>query len=201
VGDFMNYGERLEKLIICKNGLIFTKEVENVGIPRYYLTLFVRENKLERIAHGVYVTPDAFEDTMYIIQSRNNRVIYSHDTALALHDLSDRDPIKLSVTVPYGYNASNLKKNDIKVYTVKRELFLLGVMDLKTEFGRPIKVYNQERTICDIVRSRSGIDVAILNTAIRRYVYSKSKNIPLLLRYAKELGVQNIIRNYLEVLL
>ncbi len=197
----MNYGERLEKLIICKNGLIFTKEVENVGIPRYYLTLFVRENKLERIAHGVYVTPDAFEDTMYIIQSRNNRVIYSHDTALALHDLSDRDPIKLSVTVPYGYNASNLKKNDIKVYTVKRELFLLGVMDLKTEFGRPIKVYNQERTICDIVRSRSGIDVAILNTAIRRYVYSKSKNIPLLLRYAKELGVQNIIRNYLEVLL
>lgn len=197
----MNYNEQLEKLINKKNGLILTKEVEYAGIPRYYLTLFERENKLERIAHGVYITPDTFEDTMYIIQSRNNRVIYSHDTALFLHDLSDRDPIKLSVTVPYGYNATNLKKSDIKVYTVKRELYLLGVMDLKTEFGRPIKVYNQERTICDIVRSRSGIDVAILNTAIRRYVYSKSKNIPLLLRYAKELGVQNIIRNYLEVLL
>lgn len=197
----MNYNEQLEKLINKKNGLILTKEVEYAGIPRYYLTLFERENKLERIAHGVYITPDTFEDTMYIIQSRNNRVIYSHDTALVLHDLSDRDPIKLSVTVPYGYNATNLKKSGIKVYTVKRELFLLGVMDLKTEFGRPIKVYNQERTICDIVRSRSGIDVAILNTAIRRYVYSKSKNIPLLLRYAKELGVQNIIRNYLEVLL
>lgn len=38
----MNYKDRLEKLIIEKDGLIITKEVEELGIPRYYLTRFTR---------------------------------------------------------------------------------------------------------------------------------------------------------------
>jgi hypothetical protein len=61
-------------------------------------------------------------------------------------------------------------------------------------------VYNKERTICDIVRNRNNIDVAILNEAIRRYLGTKGKNVPLLLRYAKKLDVQRIIRQYVEIL-
>jgi hypothetical protein len=52
-------------LIVGKNGLILTREVEEAGIPRHYLTLFVRENELERISPGVYLAPDSFDDEMY----------------------------------------------------------------------------------------------------------------------------------------
>ncbi len=77
----------------------------------------------------------------------------------------------------------------------------MGVTELKTVYGRPIKAYNKERTICDIIRNRSNMDIAVLNDAIKRYLNFKDRNIPLLLRYAKELGVQNIARKYLEILL
>lgn len=77
----------------------------------------------------------------------------------------------------------------------------MGVTELKTNFGRSIKAYNKERTICDIVRNRNNMDVAILNDSIKRYLNLKDKNIPLLLRYAKELNVEKILRNYMEILL
>jgi hypothetical protein len=37
------------------------------------------EGKLVRAGHGVYITPDAMEDKMFILQSEK-RLIYSHDT-------------------------------------------------------------------------------------------------------------------------
>lgn len=53
----MNYQDKLERLIDGKDGLILTKEVEEAGISRQYLNNLVKENKLERVAHGVYLTP------------------------------------------------------------------------------------------------------------------------------------------------
>lgn len=201
VGDKMNYRRQLEELITKNDGLILTKDVEKKGIPRHYLTIFVREDKLERISRGAYLTPDSFDDEMFRLQAKNQRAIFSHETALYLHDLTDRDPIDWSVTVPFGYNASHLKKAGIKIYTIKKSLYKMGITELETLYGRPIKAYNMERTICDIVRNRNNMDIAILNEAIKRYLGSKGKNIPLLLRYAKELDVQSILRNYMEILL
>lgn len=197
----MNYRDRLEELIDNKDGLILTKEVDEADIPRQYLSIFVKEDKLERISKGVYLTPDTFDDEMYRIQARNQRAIFSHETALYLHDLTDRDPIEWSVTVPYGYNATHLRAEGVKVYTVKKALHQMGVTELRTIYGRPIKAYNKERTICDIIRNRNKMDIAILNEAIRRYLDTKDKNIPLLLRYAEKLDVQNVVRKYLEILL
>jgi len=96
--------------------------------------------------------------------------------------LTDRDPLEWSVTIPAGYNGSNLREAGIKVYTVKKELHLIGVTELKTLYGRSTKVYDKERTICDIVRNRNNMDVAILNEGIKRYLYNKDKNILLKLQ-------------------
>ena len=71
---------------------------------------FVKEGKLVRIAHGVYSSQDAFNDEIYIIQARSSRVVFSHETALFLHGLTDRDPTEWVVTLPSGYNATSLKK-------------------------------------------------------------------------------------------
>ena len=197
----MSFRNRLNELIDTKNGLILTKDVVEAEIPRQFLSNFVKEGKLERVAHGVYLSPDAFDDEMYVIQVTSRRAIFSHETALYLHDLTDRDPIEWVVTLPSGYNGSKLKENGVKVYFIKKEIHDLGVVESKTAYGRPILIYNKERTICDIVRSRNNMDVAILNEGIKRYIVSKDKNIPLLMRYSKKFKVENIIRKYLEVLL
>lgn len=76
-----------------------------------------KNGELERIAWGVYVAKDMIEDEMYVFQSRNKRAVFSHETALYLHGLTDRTPLAFSVTVPSGYHATLLKESGCKVFS------------------------------------------------------------------------------------
>jgi hypothetical protein len=80
-------------------------------------------------------------------------------------------------------------------------MFEEGVVEAQTPTGQKVRVYNAERTICDLVRSRRKLDAQEVQAAFKAYMSKKDKNIPLLLRYAKSLNVEKIIRGYLEVLL
>jgi hypothetical protein len=88
-----------------------------------------------------------------------------------------------------------------KIYYIKKEIHSLGVEKRETSFGNEISVYNIERTICDVIRSRNRMDVQIVNDAMKRYVKLKSNDYSLLYAYAKELKVESVLRDYLEVLL
>jgi predicted transcriptional regulator of viral defense system len=197
----MKYREKLKELINEHNGIILTKQITEAGIPRVYISELVEKGVLERLERGVYITSDSFDDEMYRLQAKYTNIIFSHDTALYLHDLTDRDPLKYSVTVPAGYNPQNLKKIGVKVFSIKKELYNLGLTSIRTLFDREVRCYNMERTICDILRSRSQMDIAIVTDAIKRYVKRKNKNLPQLMRYAESLKVSKLLRRYMEVLL
>lgn len=85
--DMMTGTEKLDAFIRNCKGVITSKLAADHGIHREYLSEFVRQGKLERIAHGIYITPDVWEDKMLIHQLRKKNLIYSHETALFLHDL------------------------------------------------------------------------------------------------------------------
>ena len=197
----MDYMSKLHELINRNNGMVLTKEATEHGIPRRYLKLAVENGMLERLSQGVYVEPGEFEDKMYLLQARVGSAIFSHATAAYLHDLSDRDPLSFTVTLPRGYNGSYLRKAGFSVFTAKKELYDIGITTTKTHFGRDIKVYDTERTICDLINVRSKTDVAIISDAVKRYTKLKDKNIPKLMRYAQMFGVSEKLRSYLEVLL
>ena len=65
---------------------------------------------MEHVAHGVYLASDAWPDDLYLLSVSNSRIVFSHETALFLHGLMEREPKYLSVTVKAGYNASHLRK-------------------------------------------------------------------------------------------
>ena len=195
------YAETLQSLCEQSGGILLTKDIVNAGVPSSYLTAFLRDGKLERVGHGVYITPDVLEDKMFTLQARKNRLIYSHDTALFLHDLTDRDPLTYSVTVPTGYNTKRLTEEGLSVFSIKPDLYGMGITTAQSPFGRPIRAYDAERTLCDMLRSRHQMDGALFPEALKRYVRRKNKNIPLLMRYAESLRVDKLLRQYLEVLL
>jgi predicted transcriptional regulator of viral defense system len=138
---------------------------------------------------------------MSILQNRFPSTIFSHETALYLHDLTDRTPLSYSVTVPSGYNASSIKENGVRVYFIKRDLLVLGKSTVNSPHGNELTIYDLERTICDIVRSRNQIDIQFVNEALKRYIRYPQKEIDKLYTYANYFRIQRIIRNYIEVLL
>lgn len=193
--------ESLDSLIQKNNGFLKTSEVSMLGVSRPYLGEYVRKRGLTRVTHGLYMSQDAWEDGMYVIQTRYPLAVFSHETALYLLNLAEREPIRYSVTFKAGANATGLAKQGVKVYKVKEDLFDKGITEAESPAGHTLRVYNPERTICDLVRSRKNIEIQDLQTAIKEYVKLKQKNLPLLMRYAKAFSVEKIIRQYLEVLL
>lgn len=197
----MNYQEKLEELIKQRHGTILSSDLDKYEIPRVYLSMLVNEGKLERVDRGTYVIADAVYDEMYAMQNKYPKLIFSHETALFLHGLSNRAPFEYSATVPSGYKVVGNVSERFKVYYLKRDLYGFGIIDVNTSFGNQIKVYNVERTMCDIIRSRSRVDIQILNEALKRFVNLNSADYSLLMDYAKELKVEKTLKNYLEVLL
>ncbi len=196
----MDYYKRIEKIISEQNGTLLSSDLDKNKIPRTYLSMMVTEGKIERISRGVYVLPDLLEDEMYIMQKKYSNLIFSHETALFLHELSDRTPFEYSATVPSGYKVVSNISERFKIYYIKKDLYLMGVIEGKTSFGNTIRIYNVERTICDILRSRNRIDIQILNDALKRVVNKKQLDYVLLMEYARKLDVEKKLNIYMEVL-
>lgn len=197
----MNYAEKLDELIKKQHGTVLSADLDAYEIPRVYLQRMVAEGKLERVDRGVYVSTNSIEDEMFSMQTKYPKLIYSHETALYLHGLSDRTPFEYSASVPSGYKVVGSVAERFKIYYIKKELHELGVETVKSSHGNPIRTYNVERTICDLIRSRSRIDIQILNDALKRFVKLKSADHSLLMDYARKLKIEAVLKSYLEVLL
>lgn len=197
----MTQNEQIKNFIQANDGMIQTSQVISLGISKPVFYQYIRDNEMEQIAHGVYATKDTWIDAMYMVHLRCEQAVFSHETALFLHDLSDREPMEYEITVKTGYNPSRLKEDGIKVYTVKKELHGEGIVMMQTPFGHSVPVYNMERTICDIIRNRNNTEVQTLQTALKQYTKRKAKDLRLLMQYATEFRVDKILRQYLEVLL
>lgn len=197
----MNYIEQLEEIITAQNGTLLSSDLNKYEIPRTYLSMMVAEGKLERVGRGIYVSPDAIEDEMYAMQRKYSKLIFSHETALYLHGLSDRTPSEYSATVPSGYKVVETVSERFKVYFIRKELHMVGVAEVTTPFGNSIKVYNVERTICDVIRSKNRIDIQLFNDALKRFAKKKAVDYTLLMEYAKVFKVDKALNVYMEVLL
>lgn len=100
------------------------------------------------------------------LPTRYSLAVLSHETALYLLNPAEREPIRYSITLKAGTNATKLTKQGAKVYKVREELFNVSVIEAKSPAGHILKVYNPERTICNLVHSRRNIDIQDLQNAI-----------------------------------
>ncbi len=191
-----------ENKILClfKNGYLTTKEVSSNNIPKIYLTKLINKNKIERVSRGIYVKKNIIVDEFVVLQSKSKKAIYSNMTALYLHGFVNRIPIKYDITVNSGYNGSLQKEKNVNLFYTKKELLSLGVIDFKLASGNVIKIYDLDKTICDIIKNKNEIDAELFNKSIREYFYSKKKNTFKLYDYAKKMNIYKKVRDTFEVL-
>lgn len=182
-------------------GLVTTAQVMDAGIPRARISDMVKAGELERVQRGVYCLTDAWEDEYLAAQLRFPKGVFSDATALYLHGYADRTPFSLTMTFPRSYRATKAREAGIEVRTCADDVLDLGLASLKTPYGNKIRAYDLERTLCDMVRGRRVVDVQVVNPAMKQYARSSGKDIQKLVGYARALGVERKIRNYLEVLL
>lgn len=197
----MGATEEIIKMAEGNNGVVTTAMVVAAGFSRGNIKYLEDKGLIEKSARGVYILPEVWDDEMFNLQNRFKRGIYSHETALFLWDLTDRTPNAYSMTFPTNYNLTKPKEEKIRCTQCKDVFYDFGIVETNTPGGNEVKVYSIERTLCDILRPQSDVDIQVVAEAFKRYAKRKDKNIPVLSEYAKLLKVEKRLRAYLEVLL
>lgn len=191
----------IEQLLAVNNGFLKTSEVVAAGISKECFYQYTKKAGLEKAAHGIYVSPNAWPDEMYLVGAQFPKAVFSHETALYLHDLAEKEPKPLTVTVPAKYNNPLLTQKCVSIVYVKPEFYSMGISEAFTPGGHAVKVYDRERTICDIIRRRSETDIAVFTYAVQQYARKKGKDLPKLMDYAAKMHVERQVREIMEVLL
>ena len=198
---FDYYVQVLDKILDGSEGVVSFADALKEGIPKDAFYRYVKEKGLERQGRGLYLSKDAFPDEFALLQARFPKAILSHDTALFLHEMSEREPIPLSVSVEFGYNSPALKNQGARIHYVKPEWYGMGVCDVKTPDGNIVKAYDKERTICDMIRRRKNTDVTEFNYALKSYASTKDKDLARLSEYARAMNMESRAWDVMGVLL
>jgi len=188
-------------LVEAGRGFVTATQVTEAGIPRRCLGAMVQSGMLHRVERGIYTLPETWEDEPYVLQWRFSKGVFSHETALYLHRLTDRTPMRYTMTFPFGYNTGNVRRRGVVAKVASEETYPLGIMTLSSPSGNPIQAYDIERTLCDMVKTRHKADVQVVNQAMRMYAGSRDKDIAKLMDYADTLRVKPKVLTYMEILL
>lgn len=197
----MNKYDQMRRLLQENNGYLFTAQVEKAGVSRTYLAKFVRENQLEKVAKGIYISQDTWEDELYILQIRYPKIIYSGETALYLHGMIDREYTDICITVPPRFNQTRLRNRGVLVHQEKLAVYQLGMVEVETNYGNVVRTYDKERCICDMVKNRGNMEVQQFQTALKTFMRDKAKNMSKLMQYGEQLKIRDEIMKYVEVML
>ena len=148
--------KRIKKLLKQNNGIITTKQIEEIGISRVHIKQFIENGIIERVKKGIYISCDMLEDEFYIFQLKNKSAIFSYNTAMYLFRASERTPDK-------------------------------------------IRVYNMEKTICDILKDRNtGIDKEQTNKFIRNMIVHNQVDLKKIWEYSKKLKCEKQLEKVME---
>ncbi|MDI3536379.1 MAG: hypothetical protein PWP30_861 [Eubacteriaceae bacterium] len=197
----MNDKQKILNYLKKNNGVVETRIFSDKGIDNKVFRLLEEEGKIERISKGIYIDSLQMVDDYLLMQYRCKKGIFSHETALFLHDLCDRAPLKLMMTIPSGYNTRLLKLNEYyQFFYSKKELHELGKMEGQSPYGNPVFVYDKERTICDCLKKKDKLDTDLVLEAVRQYMRDPQRDFIKLRSYAEIFKISKLVHQYMEVL-
>jgi predicted transcriptional regulator of viral defense system len=196
----MNYKMRIYEQLKENNGIVTSAWCTKEGIPSVYLTRMTKAGELNRIDRGIYTVENGVYDPYFLLQSVSQVCIFSYVSALDILEETDLIPGYMEVTVYSGYNASHLSA-DVIVHYIRKDLHKFGVIKKQTKFGNPVRIYDFERTICDLIANREKVDPELFSKTMFRYVRNKDRDMHKLIKYAGHMGIKQQVRDIFEVLL
>ena len=197
----MNDLEKILQLTQENNGYITTKEIVDNGLSKMALKRLCDNGLLKRVSTGYYSLPNMINDDYYKIIYKSKNAVFSYNTSLFLHELSDRTPLYFDVTVPRGYGGPLQNIDVVSLHYVDKNILNLGMEIIKSPFGMDIKCYDVERTICDIIKDKNNMDKEIYTKALKWYAEKKDKDMLKLSKYSKKLNIEKEVAEIMQLIL
>lgn len=192
--------KNLFKVFEDNGGILRTYQLNELGFYSRQINKLIENGDIVRIKRGFYeLTSKIYPEEVIIARLFPNAVIFL-ESALMIYGYTDRIPLSWQIAVD-----RNSEKNQyridyplIDVFYMEPKLLDVGV-DINQIENVDVKVFNRDRTICDVLRHENKIEREVFSSAIQRYVKDPKKNIKRLLEYSEVLNLKNKVQTYIGV--
>ena len=191
--DSMTNEDKIKQFLDANHGYIFTSDFLKLNISKPLIKKYVDKGLINKVSHGLYIDSNTLVDDEYVFQKRYPNAIYSYKTALSMLGLIKELPEEIEITV----NSKKRVLSNYKVHYVSDKYYDIGIIEINNMFNNPIKIYNAERCICDMLKS-DDFDLELQNDILRDYFNSSDKNIDKLLEYSKAFNIYEKVRTLVD---
>lgn len=181
--------------------IMTTAQLDSYRIYYADIQQLLNEGYIEKIKWGYYHWTETYgEQEVKIINRLFPDAVLCMETALFYYQYSDRNPAEWNITIDKNVSRSRTKIDYpfVKAYRVEPVLVPIGETKGSINFV-DVRIYDRDRTICDVLRNMNKMDKEIFNKAIQGYVKDPKKNIPNLMEYAKVLRMQKRVKELIGV--
>ena len=185
-----------------QSGYARTRDIIQKGIHHLHLRELQEDGTIIKVKHGLFsLTENSHYSSLFESQLLIPDVIICLGTALSFYNFTTWDPPETHIAIPKSRKVTLPEYPPVKLFYFSGEFYKMGIITEKLETDKTIKIYDREKTICDVIRYRNKIGIDIMKEALGEYIKSRDKNLNKLNSYAKNLKISSVLRQYLEVLL
>jgi predicted transcriptional regulator of viral defense system len=164
------------------------------------LLKLVESGVVEKLAHGIYKLANYQINEYYEAQNLVPNGVICLFSAWSYYELTTYMPHEFHLAIGQKSKVKLPAYPPIKLYYWDEKSLKTGVKTVENNSFK-FQIFNIEKSICDAVKFRNKIGIDILNEILTEYLKKENRNLDLLIKYSKILRVENILKNYLDVLL
>ena len=192
-GDSMTNEDKIKQFLDTNHGYISTSDFLRLNISKPLIKKYVDKGLINKVSHGLYIDGNTLVDDEYVFQKRYPDAIYSYKTALSMLGLIKELPEEIEITV----NSKKRVLSNYKVHYISDKYYDIGIIEINNMFNNPIKIYNAERCICDMLKS-DAFNLELQNNILHNYFNSSDKDIDKLLEYSKVFNIYEKVRTLVD---
>jgi predicted transcriptional regulator of viral defense system len=149
--------DRLYQTASAQAGHFTTKQAADAGFSTHLLFKHIRAGRVFRVRHGVYRLvhfPSAEHEELAVVWLWSDRKgVFSHQTALALHGLSDVLPNRIHLTLPAQWSERRLR------VPAGVALHYASVPNRDRAWSGPVPITSPRRTLVDCAKDQVSPDL------------------------------------------
>lgn len=193
--------KNIENVFAKYNYIMTTAQLKEERFYHADIVSLLDDGVIEKVKRGYYhyLQNDSGSEIL-IINKLFPDAVLCMETALFYYGYTDRNPSEWNFAIDkmVSKGRTEIDYPFITAYRVEASVLVLGETEGIID-GEPVRIYDIDRTICDVLRNMNKMDKEIFNKAIQRYVNDEQKNIPNLMKYAKKLRVQKKVKDLIGV--
>ncbi|MDY0255974.1 type IV toxin-antitoxin system AbiEi family antitoxin domain-containing protein [Gudongella oleilytica] len=171
-------------------GILKTSELNELGLSSRQIKKLLQEGEISKIKYGYYELADEVNSEEAMIARLFPKAVVFLESALLHYNYTDRIPTAWQIAVDRDSEKSqyNIDYPLVEPFYQESKYLSIGVTTFEVN-GVEVRIFDRDRTMCDIMRYEKKLEKEVFTNAVMRYNKDPQRNIRRLFEYAEMFNI------------